>query len=97
VPSHDGFPWLLVNGRFLVRFDGQHFAGFEKPGNIRAFALAPNGDLRLGTTDHLERIPAEALNQFGRFRWRQRLGSARFFVVYLLQRSVEITQQTKRG
>jgi len=29
--------------------------------------MAPNGDLWLGTSDHLERIPAAALNQFGRF------------------------------
>jgi signal transduction histidine kinase/ligand-binding sensor domain-containing protein len=67
VQSHDGFLWLIVNGRFLVRFDGQHFTGFDEPANVRALAMAPNGDLWLGTADHLERIPAAALNQFGRF------------------------------
>ena len=67
VQSRDGFLWLIVNGRFLVRFDGQHFTGFDEPANVRALAMAPNGDLWLGTTDHLKRIPAAALNQFGRF------------------------------
>ncbi len=67
VQSRDGFLWLILNGRVLVRFDGQHFTGFDEPANVRALAIAPNGDLWLGTTDHLERIPAAALNQFGRF------------------------------
>lgn len=66
VQSRDGFLWLIVNGRFLVRFDGQHFTSFDEPPNVRALAMAPNGDLWLGTADHLERIPAAVLNQFGR-------------------------------
>jgi ligand-binding sensor domain-containing protein len=67
VQSRDGFLWLVVNGRFLVRFDGQHFTSFNEPATVRALAIAPNGDLWLGTSDHLKRIPAAALNQFGRF------------------------------
>ncbi len=66
VQSRDGFLWLIVNGRTLVRFDGQHFTSFMEPANIRALAIAPNGDLWLGTTNVVERIPAAALNQFGR-------------------------------
>jgi signal transduction histidine kinase/ligand-binding sensor domain-containing protein len=64
--SRDGFLWLITNGRTLVRFDGQHFTRFAEPANVRALAMAPNGDLWLATTDHIERIPAAALNQFGR-------------------------------
>lgn len=67
VQSRDGFLWLIVNGRFLVRFDGQHFTSFDEPANVRALAVAPNGDLWLGTSDYVKRIPAAALNQFGRF------------------------------
>ena len=67
VQSSDGFLWLIANGRILVRFDGQHFTSFDEPANVRALAMAPNGDLWLGITDHLKRIPATALNQFGRF------------------------------
>ena len=66
VQSRDGFLWVIVNGRFLARFDGQHFTSFSEPANVRALAAAPNGDLWLGTTDFVERIPASALNQFGR-------------------------------
>jgi hypothetical protein len=66
VQSRNGFLWLILNGRFLVRFDGQHFTSFDEPPNVRALAMAPNGDLWLGTADHLERIPAAALDQFGR-------------------------------
>jgi ligand-binding sensor domain-containing protein len=67
VQSRDGFLWLVMNRRFLVRFDGQHFTRFDDPATVRALAMAPNGDLWLGTSDHLKRIPAAALNQFGRF------------------------------
>jgi signal transduction histidine kinase/ligand-binding sensor domain-containing protein len=66
VQSRDGFLWLIVNGRLLIRFDGQHFTGFNEPADVRTLAMAANGDLWLGTADHLERIPAAALNQFGR-------------------------------
>ncbi len=66
VQSRDGFLWLRMSGGFLVRFDGQHFTGFDAPAKVRAMAMAQNGDLWLGTDDHLERVPAGELNQFGR-------------------------------
>jgi ligand-binding sensor domain-containing protein len=66
VQSRDGFLWLIVSGRTLVRFDGRHFTSFSQPANVRALAMAPNGDLWLGTADFVERIPAKDLNQFGR-------------------------------
>ena len=67
VQSRDGFLWLIVNGQSLIRFDGQHFSSFDEPPTVRALAAAPNGDLWLGTDDHLKRIPEATLNQFGRF------------------------------
>ena len=63
VQSRDGFLWLLVGGG-LVRFDGRHFNGFQRPAYVRSLALAPDGDLWLGTNKDLERVPATALNQF---------------------------------
>jgi signal transduction histidine kinase/ligand-binding sensor domain-containing protein len=66
VQSRDGFLWLIVDGRTLVRFDGHRFTSFNEPANVRALAMAPNGDLWLGTADFVERIPATGLNQFGR-------------------------------
>jgi len=64
--SQDGFLWLIVNGYELTRFDGRRFTGFDQPRNVLSLALAPDGDLWVGTRDDLERIPAAALNQFGR-------------------------------
>src|SRR5436190_74598 len=64
--SQDGFLWLIVNGYGLTRFDGKRFTGFDEPRNVLSLALAPDGDLWVGTRDDLERIPATALNQFGR-------------------------------
>lgn len=66
VQSQDGFLWVVVNGTVLTRFDGRHFTIFDQPGNARTLALAPDGDLWVGTREDLERIPAAALNQFGR-------------------------------
>src|SRR6266478_8705962 len=63
--SQDGFLWLIVNGYELTRFDGRRFTGFDQPRNVLTLALAPDGDLWVGTRDDLERIPAAALNQFG--------------------------------
>ena len=65
VQSQDGFLWLVVNGYQLTRFDGRRFTGFEQPRNVLALALAPDGDLWVGTRDDLQQIPAAALNQFG--------------------------------
>ena len=64
VQSRDGFLWLRVNGTYLMRFDGRHFTGFPQLRNVRAMAVAPNGDLWVGTSTDLEQIPASALNQF---------------------------------
>src|SRR5258708_6202405 len=66
VQSQDGFLWVIVNRTSLTRFDGRHFTAFDQPSNVLALALAPDGDLWVGTRDDLERIPAAALNQFGR-------------------------------
>ena len=66
VQSQDGFLWVSVNRTRLTRFDGRHFTTFDQPSNARVLALAPDGDLWVGTRDDLERIPAASLNQFGR-------------------------------
>lgn len=66
VQSQDGFLWVSVNRTSLTRFDGRHFTAFDQPGNVLALALAPDGDLWVGTRDDLERISAASLNQFGR-------------------------------
>jgi ligand-binding sensor domain-containing protein/two-component sensor histidine kinase len=65
VQSQDGFLWLSAGSSTLTRFDGRHFT--EIP-NLFAhvLAIAPDGDLWVGTDGGLERIPAAALNQFGR-------------------------------
>jgi signal transduction histidine kinase/ligand-binding sensor domain-containing protein len=65
VQSRDGFLWLRQNGTRLVRFDGRHFVDFGELGRVLSMALAPNGDLWVGTTADLKQIPASALNQFG--------------------------------
>jgi ligand-binding sensor domain-containing protein len=65
VQSRDGFLWLRQNGTRLVRFDGRHFMDFGELGRVLSMALAPNGDLWVGTTADLKQIPASALNQFG--------------------------------
>jgi ligand-binding sensor domain-containing protein len=65
VQSADGFLWLRIDGIVLARFDGRHFTAFSRPRNLTALASAPNGDLWVGSTSDLERIPASTLNQFG--------------------------------
>lgn len=64
VQSRDGFLWL-TNAGLLTRFDGRHFTVLGQFANVWALALAPDGDLWLGTTDGLKQIPAAALNQSG--------------------------------
>src|SRR4029077_497576 len=66
VQSPNGFLWVIVDGRALARFDGRHFTLFDSPHHFNTLALAPDGDLWVGTRDDLERIAAAALNQFGR-------------------------------
>src|ERR1700722_10705585 len=65
VQSQDGFLWLTVGSDILTRFDGRHFTAFSYP-HAHALAVAPDGGLWIGTDDGLGRIPATALNQFGR-------------------------------
>jgi len=65
VQSQDGFLWLRTDGNWLTRFDGRHFNWFDSPRRVLTMAVAPNGDLWVGTADDLERVPAAALNQFG--------------------------------
>jgi len=60
--SRDGFLWITSDGQ-LVRFDGFHFTVFGQPSTVASMALGPDGDLWIGTMDHVERIPAAALNQ----------------------------------
>lgn len=62
VQSQDGFLWLMGAAQ-LIRFDGRHFALFDRPLRVRAMTLGPDGDLWVGTGVDLERIPAAALNK----------------------------------
>jgi signal transduction histidine kinase/ligand-binding sensor domain-containing protein len=63
VQSRDGFLWLRQNGTQLTRFDGRHFVIFDEIGRALSMAVAPNGDLWVGTVADLKQIPASALNQ----------------------------------
>ncbi len=57
----DGFLWLIANSGELTRFDGRHFHGFR---GIRAhtIAVAPDGDLWVGSREGLWRIPFKVLS-----------------------------------
>lgn len=61
--TNDGFLWLIANGTALVRFDGKNFHLFDKP-RPQTLAVAPDGDLWVGTLEDLIRIPSSSLNQF---------------------------------
>lgn len=63
VQTKDGFLWLVTNGSFLTRFDGKNFTSFKNP-RASALAVAPDGDLWLGTDEGLIRIPSSSFNQF---------------------------------
>lgn len=63
VQTQDGFLWLVINGINLARFDGKSFHLFDKP-LAWSLAVAPNGDLWVGTLQDLRHIPASSLNQF---------------------------------
>ena len=61
--TNDGFLWFITNGSFLNRFDGKNFIDFKNPRAI-TMAVAPDGDLWIGTLEGLLRIPAANLSQF---------------------------------
>ena len=61
--TQDGFLWVITNGSFLTRFDGKNFTGFKNP-RAATLAVAPDGDLWLGTDEGLIRIPSSSFTQF---------------------------------
>jgi signal transduction histidine kinase/ligand-binding sensor domain-containing protein len=60
--TQDGFLWLVTNGSNLVRFDGKTFYRFQQ--RVGTLACAPDGDLWIGSSEGLIRIPSSNLNQF---------------------------------
>ena len=63
VQTNDGFLWLITNRSFLNRFDGKNFDGFNNP-RASTLAVAPNGDLWVGTYEALIRIPSSSFDEF---------------------------------
>lgn len=61
--TKDGFLWLITNSNILVRFDGKNFYSFPTPRPV-TLAVAPDGDLWVGTTEELIRIPSSSLDRF---------------------------------
>jgi signal transduction histidine kinase/ligand-binding sensor domain-containing protein len=61
----DGFVWLIANGNgsALTRFDGSHFDVVVNSG-VSALAVAPGGDLWLGTDDGLKRVRPDTFRYF---------------------------------
>src|SRR5258707_357240 len=60
----DGFLWFVGDQSNLIRFDGKNFYQFEKSEPVNALAAAPDGDLWVGQTSRLLRIPAATLGRF---------------------------------
>ncbi|HXI92309.1 MAG TPA: two-component regulator propeller domain-containing protein [Blastocatellia bacterium] len=60
--TRDGFLWLRTNGVNLIRFDGTSFYQFDS--RPTTFAVAPDGDLWVGTNEGLIRIPSSNFDQF---------------------------------
>lgn len=61
--TQDGFLWLITNHINIIRFDGKSFNLFEKP-RPASLAVAPDGDLWVGTIEGLIRIPSSNFNRF---------------------------------
>jgi signal transduction histidine kinase/ligand-binding sensor domain-containing protein len=61
--TRDGFLWFVGGGSNLIRFDGKNFFQFEKSEAVGALAGAPDGDLWVGETSRLLRIPAATLSR----------------------------------
>ncbi|HYL99854.1 MAG TPA: two-component regulator propeller domain-containing protein [Blastocatellia bacterium] len=61
--TQDGFLWLITRGANLVRFDGKKFYRFQIP-RMGTLACGPDGDLWIGSSGELIRIPSSNLNQF---------------------------------
>jgi len=61
--TKDGFFWMVLESNVLTRFDGKNFYVFPTP-RPTTLAVAPDGDLWVGTNDALIRIPSSSLNQF---------------------------------
>src|SRR5258708_6982261 len=59
--TKDGFLWLITNRVNLVRFDGKNFYIVT---HAQALAVAPSGDLWLGTNEGLILLPSSNFNQF---------------------------------
>jgi ligand-binding sensor domain-containing protein/signal transduction histidine kinase len=61
--THDGFLWLITNGNNLIRFDGKTFYPFygQRRGTL---AVGPDGDLWIGSTEELIRIPSTNVDRF---------------------------------
>ena len=63
IQTKDGFLWMIASGQNLVRFDGKNFYALTNP-RPGAMAVAPDGDLWLGTVEGVIRIPSSSFNQF---------------------------------
>jgi signal transduction histidine kinase/streptogramin lyase len=61
--TSDGFLWLITNATNLNRFDGKNYFYITNP-RPGAMALAPNGDLWLGTREGLIQMPSATLNKY---------------------------------
>jgi ligand-binding sensor domain-containing protein/signal transduction histidine kinase len=87
--TSDGFLWLITNGSSLVRFDGKSFYQFDKI-SPKALAVAPNGDLWVGTSEDLRRISSSNFNQFtlsGSTSYHPGPGNASFVLCLRFSRS----------
>jgi ligand-binding sensor domain-containing protein/signal transduction histidine kinase len=97
--TKDGFLWLIGGGSYLYRFDGKSFYSFDKPRAV-ALAVAPDGDLWVGTSEELLRIPSSSFNQFtldGLTSYRPGPGDASRIICLRFSRSGALWVGTKDG